>query len=307
MNAFLNSIRADLLDRRLRAVLLLVAAALVGALAYALTGGSGSAGAPPPIAPPVISAGSGIAPVAVGASPGKAVAETTSGSSDQRGGSSRDPFTPLPGSAAPPTSASSAGKSSSSSSSANTSKSTSTTSAPATPPASHKPAAPAKPKPVYRVAVLFGEIPAGTLPQNAHLTPHQHLKAQQTLPSKQNQILSFKGVEAGGKRASFKLVGEALLRGPALCLPSASQCQEIALSQGQIEELEYLPHSGPAVVYELQLVSITPTAASAAAVRGLRVRIAHGAAVVEPVAVGELWRRHLARKPRPGAGKSGSA
>lgn len=303
MNAFLNSLRADLLDRRLRAVLMLLAAGLVGALAYALTGGSGSTSAPGASPPPAVSsAATGIAPVAVGANPSQAVAETTSGSSHQRGGSARNPFIPLPGSVVTPPS----GASKSSSSPA--SKSTPSTSAPATPPASTKPTVPAKPKTNYHIEVLFGEIPAGTPPQSAQLTPYKDLKFQQKLPSAQTRVLSFNGVTPDGKRASFKIVGEALLRGTAVCQPSASQCLEIALSPGQNEELEYLPASGTPVVYELQLVSITPATASIATVRGMRARMSKGSLVVEPIAKGaSLWRRHLGGKRLAVAGASASA
>ena len=55
----------------------------------------------------------------------------------------------------------------------------------------------------------------------------------------------------------IKLVGEAILRGPGVCQPSASQCEAIALAIDQIEELEYLPMGGPPVTYELQVTSIS--------------------------------------------------
>ena len=72
---------------------------------------------------------------------------------------------------------------------------------------------------------------------------------------------------AGGKSATFTLVGEAILRGAGACLPSASQCQAIDLKPGQTEELEYLPPTAaPTVTYELRVVSIT------AASQGLRRR-----------------------------------
>jgi len=115
--------------------------------------------------------------------------------------------------------------------------------------------------------VLFGEIPAGTLPQRARLTPYENLKLGRKLPSSKKPLLAFNGVTSTGKRAAFKLVGEVLLRGATACLPSATQCQEIALAQGQRVEFEYLPPSGSPVVYELQVVSITSSEASAAAVR----------------------------------------
>ena len=100
MSAFLNSLKVDLLERRLRAVLILLTAALVGTLVYALSGGSASAPAPPPTARSASPGASGIAPVAAPTSTSQAVAETTSGSAKQRGSATRDPFVPLPGSRA---------------------------------------------------------------------------------------------------------------------------------------------------------------------------------------------------------------
>ena len=46
MNNFLNSVKADLLDRRLLPIVALVGLGLLAALAYAILGG-GSAAAPP--------------------------------------------------------------------------------------------------------------------------------------------------------------------------------------------------------------------------------------------------------------------
>ena len=80
-------------------------------------------------------------------------------------------------------------------------------------------------------------------------------------------MIVFRGVIAGGKSATFTLVGEAILRGSAKCLPSASQCQAIDLKAGQSEELEYVPLGGSAITYLLEVVKITPSTASAAAAR----------------------------------------
>jgi hypothetical protein len=79
----------------------------------------------------------------------------------------------------------------------------------------------------------------------------------------------FRGVGAGGKSATFTLIGEALLRGPAACVPSSSQCLAISLKRGQTEELEFLSPNGSAVNYKLQVLSISPVKASAAAARRL--------------------------------------
>ena len=79
----------------------------------------------------------------------------------------------------------------------------------------------------------------------------------------------FRGVTAGGKSATFTLVGEAILRGAGVCQPNASQCQAIDLKPGTSEELEYVPPEGTPVVYELQVASIVTSKASAAAARKL--------------------------------------
>jgi hypothetical protein len=75
------------------------------------------------------------------------------------------------------------------------------------------------------------------------------------------------GVTAGGKSATFTLVGEAILHGEGACLPSASQCQAIDLKQGQVEQLEYLPPNGQTITYELKVVSISSSNASTASAR----------------------------------------
>jgi hypothetical protein len=125
-------------------------------------------------------------------------------------------------------------------------------------PTTPKETTPAKPKPSYTVDVLFGATTAGTAPQSAQLTPFTDLAFQEKLPSPQNRLVSFAGVVSGGKEASFKLVGEVILRGPATCLPTPTECEAIALAPGQTEELERPPAAGPAEVFDLQVVSITP-------------------------------------------------
>ena len=251
--------------------------ALVGALAYAVLGGGGSTPAPP--------ASTATSPLSTGvsasASPsarrrpatGQPVAETTSGSAHRSAGASRNPFAPLPGAKAASrplrlatrrSSSRDSSSSSSSSASGGQSESESRKSSGGTSPSQSKPA-PAKPKTVYHVAVLFGTVPAGTPPLSAQLTPYENLKRQQPLPDSTQPLIVFRGVIAGGKSATFTLVGEAILRGSAACLPSASQCQAIDLKPGQTEELEYIPPGGTAIVYQLQVVSITSSKASASA------------------------------------------
>jgi hypothetical protein len=115
--------------------------------------------------------------------------------------------------------------------------------------------------------VGFGIAAPGTPPQSAQLTQYENLKSKQALPSSKLPLLLFTSVTTGGKSATFTLVAEAILRGGATCLPSASQCEAINLKTGQTEELEYLSPSGTATTYQLRVLSISTATAHAAAVR----------------------------------------
>jgi hypothetical protein len=115
------------------------------------------------------------------------------------------------------------------------------------------------------VAVQFGQLPvSATTP----LTPYENLKLLTPLPSSSLALIVFRGVTAGGKSATFTVVGEAILHGQGKCLPSATQCEAIDLQPGKAEQLEYLsPETGQVLSYELQVVSITSEKASSAAVK----------------------------------------
>jgi hypothetical protein len=271
MNDFLKSLKSDLLDRRLVPVLGLLAVVLVAAVAYAALGGGSSE--------PATSATSAATPVAK--APGIAVsqvktadvsssAETTSGSSQQTGGASRNPFAPLPGAEktdateATTTASSAGGASSTSESSSSSSGEGSSSPAEETKPSTTKPKAT---QTVYHVAVLFGTATPGSTTPSTPLTPFENLKRQQPLPSDSQPLVVFRGVLAGGKSATFTLVGEAILRGDGKCLPNATQCQAIDLKPGQTEELEYTPPGGVAVNYQLQVVRIKSSKAAASAAR----------------------------------------
>jgi hypothetical protein len=278
MNDFFDSLKSDLLDRRLIPALGLVAVVLVAAVAYAVLGGG--SGAPEP------NAASPIAPVAK--SPGLAVsevktadvtasAETTSGSPQQTAGASRNPFAPMPGvkqaqaASAAATSSGSSTTTSAGASGSETSSSSTGSSTPAPVEEQKKSSAPTKPKAKqtqFHVDVLFGAATPATPPQSAALTPFNELKLQQPLPSSSQPLVVFRGVLAGGKSATFTLVGEAILRGPATCLPSASQCQAIDLKPGQTEELEYLPPGADAITYELNVLSISSSKAKLSSAHG---------------------------------------
>jgi hypothetical protein len=270
MNAFLSSVKADLLDVRLRLALLILAIALVAAVVYAVLGGGGSSATVTSSTAPISSGAQGIAVSQAPANLAKPVAETTNGSSQQRGGASRDPFTPLPAVGVTGASAKASSGSASGSSASGSSKTSAQTGSPSqgagvTTPL--KPSAPAKPKApavVYKVAVLFGVAPPGTPAESLQLTPYENLARLTPLPSAKLPLLVFRGVTTGGKSATFTVVGEVILHGGGTCLPSASQCQAIDLRPGQTEEVEYLPAGGVATTYQLQVVSISSSKASAA-------------------------------------------
>ncbi len=285
MSEFLSSVKADLLDRRLLPLVVLVALGLVAAVAYAALGGGSSAATPTAAV-----SGASVGPSGIAlsqANPEKAVAETTGGVSQQRQGSARNPFTPLPepkakqatsttaskaasstGSAAGSStgSGSSSSSSGSSSSGSGSSSSGSGGSTPTTPP---KPSTPPKPKTIYHVAVLFGALPAGATAQTAQLTPFENLKLLTPLPSATQPLLVYRGVTVGGKSATFSLVSEAILHGQATCLPSTTQCEAIDLRAGQTEQLEYVSATGQPLTYELRVVSIVSSEASSAAVHSI--------------------------------------
>jgi hypothetical protein len=270
MNDFLDTLKSDLLDRRLIPALGLLAVVLIAAVAYAVLGGGSTATTPNAASTPVapVAKVPGIAVSEVKTADVTAGAETTSGSPQQTGGASHNPFAPMPGvkKAQAAAAAAASTPASSSGSSATTTESSSSSSGGATPAPEEtkKASTPTKPKDkqtVFHVDVLFGAAAAATPPQSAALTPFNELKLQQPLPSDGQPLVVFRGVLAGGKSAAFTLVGEAILRGPAKCLPSASQCQAIDLQPGQTEELEYLPPGAAAITYELNVVSISSSKA----------------------------------------------
>jgi hypothetical protein len=268
MSDFLSSVKADLLDRRLLPIVALVVLALVAAIAYTVLGGGSSAATPTAS----VATGSTVSPgLAVSQStPEKAVAETTGGASQQRHGYARNPFIPLPEpkakKQAAAASSSSSSSTTSSSSSAGSGSQSSGGSSPTTP---SKPSTPAKPKTVYHVSVQFGELPTGVTPELAQLKAFEDIKLLTPLPSAEQPLIVFRGVTAGGKSATFTIVGEDILHGEAKCLPSASQCEAIDLKAGQTEQLEYISGAGQAVVDELRVVSIVSDKATSAAFKSV--------------------------------------
>lgn len=273
INQFFSALAADMRDRRFLPFVALVTVALIGGIAYAALAG-GSSAAPPASAPVPGRGATGI--VATQAKPETAVAETTNGAAEQRNGKVHDPFKLLPGAEKTETSTAKSSSTSSSTSSSGGASEAGSGKAEAAPGKAEagsgeaeskptKPATPSKPKTVYHVAVLFGIVPSGAAPLvTTTLTPFQSLKLFTPLPSAKQPLLVFRGVTAGGKAATFTLVGEAILHGQAACLPNATQCQAIDLQKERYEQLEYLTPTGEVVTYELRVVSISSTKASTA-------------------------------------------
>lgn len=272
MNEILQSLKSDLLDRRLLPILLALGLALAGTVAYIVLAGGGSGGSVSALhggaaaAPSVPSQGPALAVTQASANPNAAVAETTEGKRYQHKAGSHNPFTPLASPAAPKTSSIQLGTSGASSSSGSSSATTTTTTTTTTESKSGsstsggstaptKPTTPKKPKPVYLATVQFGPLPTtpGELPQ---LTPYTDIKRLQPLPSKTDPWLVFAGARDNGKDVVFTLGREAILKGLGICVPSASQCEAIDLAVGQSEELVYLEPDGQSVPYELKVVSL---------------------------------------------------
>jgi hypothetical protein len=279
---FLSSLKADLLDRRLLPLVGVAVVALVAAVAYAaLAGGSSSptVAATPPTAPSRLP---GVAVTPSQPAPSNAVAETTNGSTLQRQGPSHNPFAPLPGagvlngvtSAAARTAASSTssvsvatGKAGSGSTSTTTSSGSGSSGAStqeSKPSTSSKPKAPSKPKTVYEVTVALGPIAAGSTEPSTELKALTPLSKPTPLPSRAQKLVEFMGVTvtAKGAVATFAVVGEVIIRGSGVCVPSSTLCKLVNLKEGTSEQLEYIQPSGQPAGLELRVDAITKQQAS---------------------------------------------
>jgi hypothetical protein len=274
MNDFLNSLKADLLDRRLLPLFGLVLVALLAAVGYAVTGGGGSSTPPVGGRTPVASGTGGL--VASQAQPkvSQAVAETTNGGPGQSKGPAHDPFAAIPGANKAPSGTApsvkgtaaagtaAAGSGSAGSSTPSTASKGTTPTTPAAPAAPSKPAAPAKPKTIYSVSLQFSPVAAA-----AH--NYAGLTKATPLPSAKEKLIEFLGVTVTSKStsAAFLITGEEILSGEGSCLPSALQCKMIDLKEGRSEKVEFISPTGAPVAYELRVVKIASTTASAARVK----------------------------------------
>ncbi len=241
MSDFLNSVKADLLDVRLRLALVVLAIGAGGrAWPTPCSRRVGSNTAVPRPVAPVSTGVHGIAISQAPANPAEPVAETTSGAAHQRGGLARDPFTPLVAAKVATTPAKTATSSSSSTSTAD--ELLLAGSGATTPPETVQAdkAEDARGRLPRGRAVRCGRAPERRL-RTVQLTPYENLARLTPLPSSKQPLVVFRGVTVGGKSATFTLAGEVILHGNAACVPSASQCQAIELQPGQTEEARILP------------------------------------------------------------------
>ncbi len=286
MNDFLDSIKEDLLDRSRLPYLIALCVAFVGVLAFALIAGAGSSStstASSGHSTPTETSPGGI-PVSKAQSTSDLSAEVSTGNPTTHPNVIRDYFAPLPSSekaTTPATPAASTASSASTSSPSTSSGSSSSSSPPAKETGGSEPAKPTtppkpkEPQKTYNVALLFGV--SSPAPQQSQLTPYENAKHGLQLPSSQVALVTFTGTSAGGKGATFKLNGEAILHGDGTCLPSPTQCETLELAPGKAEQLEYLPTGGTAVTYELQVVSIQASGSNASSASSARVARAHTA------------------------------
>jgi hypothetical protein len=269
MTEFLNSLKADFLDRRLLPFIALVVVALAAAVGYVALD-SGSSSSATPTGSPAVTAQAGASHLTISQlTPEKAVAEVPTGAASQHEGYARNPFEPVVKPKTASTTASTTTTSGTSGSAGGSSPETSSKSSAGKEPTPVKKPTKPKPKIVYHVAALFGLVPAGGATPGTELTPFVNIPLLTPLPSAEQPLIDFRGVTTGGKSATFTVLGEVILHGSATCLPSEQQCEAIDLPVGKSELLEYLPGSGPLQVYELKIVSIASSKASTAAVQSL--------------------------------------
>lgn len=273
MNELLQSLRSDLLSRRMLPFVVVALLALAVALGYALGGGGSAAPSSPGAATSGSAAPAALAVAAASPNPNAAESETPGGGRYQSGGPTRDPFRelsePKSSSSTPSRGRASGGGSAAGGSSGGGAGTGGAAGKPGTGGGAEAPTPPKPSKPVkkakfpYDVSILFGQLPA-TAGQVVTLPPFQNVKPGQPLPSAGDARIALERVNSTAKSAVFALLAPAIPRGQGVCLPSPSECRQIGLEAGQSEELEYLEESGQVLVYELKAVSIVKSSSQAA-------------------------------------------
>lgn len=274
MRELLEAVKADLQDRRLRPLVIVVGVALIAALAFVVLGGSSPSSTPTastesvkgaPIAAPSL-------PSSGASNPQEAAAETTYGH-HARDGKIVDPFTELATSTSTTTTASKGSSSGSSGSGGPSSKGSGSSASPAsgssgssTPSgggssSSSPPPPPPKPKTHVEVTanVELGPAPT-TAGEPVQLTTYKHVKLGTALPSKSHPLVVLKAATMSLKdtslSATFALASSPIVNGPGKCLPSDSQCESVKLTNGQLEELQYAEENGQTVTYLLRVAAV---------------------------------------------------
>jgi hypothetical protein len=255
MTEMLESIKSDLLSRRMLPLLVGVAVALVGAAAYALSASSSGGANPSPVpsvSPPALST---LNVAVASVNPHAALAETPGGKRYQSQGSTRNPFAPLtqpPASKSGTTGPSSTSSGSSSTgSSASGSAGTGGSSTGSNPGASTPPPPPLpKAKPIhvgltstqsYSVALSLTTAAGG-------LDTVDSLKRLSVLPNEQQPSLVYLGVLQGGRDALFVVQPGTVVSGPGTCIPGPTDCEILSLAQEQIESLAVSTGAGASSV-----------------------------------------------------------
>jgi hypothetical protein len=265
MTEFLQSIKSDLLSRRLLPFVALSAVALIAAVGYAVSGGSS---APAPTSSGVAQSApgpSGVAtlPVTLApANPNQAVSETPGGSRYQSQGPTRDPFTPLPSPPAAKSAASSApakssGSTSKGSPSSGTGRSGSGSSGSGGGSVAPVPAKPI-PQPIHAglTSTQSYSVALSLTTFAGDLNTVDSLERLSVLPSEQQPLLVYLGVLKGGRHALFLVQPGTVVSGPGSCTPGPSDCEILSLAQGQIENLAVSTASGTSNVALFSVTAI---------------------------------------------------
>jgi hypothetical protein len=134
--------------------------------------------------------------------------------------------------------------------------------APAAPPAPAQPEAVKKPSyPLHTLTVRFGATEASNLPKDK-------VRRLEALPSADEPVLVYLGVEEGGKVAVFMVDTGVEAQGDGVCKPDPAVCETLHLREGETEFFDVLDEDGdPVAQYQLDLLDIkrrTTTSASKA-------------------------------------------
>lgn len=273
----LESIKSDLLSRRMLPLLVGVAVALVGAAAYALSASSSGGAHPSPVpsvSPPPAASSLSVAVASVNAH--AALAETPGGKRYQSQGATRNPFaalTPPPASKSGTTGPSGSSPGSSSTGSSASGSAGTGGSSTGSNPVAGTPATPILPKakPVhagltstqsYGVALSLTTAAGG-------LNTIDSLKRLRVLPSEQQPLLVYLGVLKGGRDALFVVQPGTVVSGPGTCTPGPTDCEILSLAQEQIESLAVSTGTGTlnVALFAVNAITVDGHASVAAANR----------------------------------------